>query len=68
MEKPEPTKYESQPVCPWCGDVMKDAWELKDEQETDCEACLKPILVFRDYEVTYNTYPVSREEEPYEGG
>lgn len=56
---PEPTRHENKPVCPWCGHVMKDAWELRDEQETDCGECLKPIFVSRYTTCTYSTFPVT---------
>lgn len=55
---PEPTSHTNAPVCPWCGHVMKDAWELSDSQKTDCGECLKPIHVYRHAAITYNTFPV----------
>lgn len=59
-ETPLPTSNTKCPVCPWCGAEMKDAYELRDSQETDCGSCLKPIHVFRHIAYTYNTHSVTR--------
>lgn len=64
MKEVEPTLFENDPVCPWCGKAMSDAWELRDDQETDCGECLKPIHVYRHTAVTYSTYPVRKEAQP----
>lgn len=58
-DKPEPTSREKNPVCPWCGKTVTGAYELRDDQETDCGWCLKPIYVSRYTTVTYTTYPIT---------
>lgn len=50
--------YNPAPVCPHCGHVMKDAWELGEPERTrevDCGACDEPYLVSGHVSVTWST-------------
>lgn len=51
--------YASEPECPACGYVMRDAWELnggeEGETETECGGCEREIIVNRSVSVTYVT-------------
>ena len=54
-------RYNTEPVCPYCGKVQSDAWELHlksdgDKTEVDCLACELPFTVELDLMVRYNTY------------
>ena len=55
-------KYNSEPVCPHCGEVADgDASELdfdgnmEGECQIDCGNCDKPLSVYREVTVTYST-------------
>jgi len=57
-----------EPVCPHCGNIMQDAWELFNYHngcitEVDCEACDKPYRVTVDYTPTYSTEAVDTNDE-----
>lgn len=61
-ESPRPMdldlEHNKAPVCPFCGYVARDAWEIGDgegETEHDCGNCERPYLVYRHIEVTYST-------------
>lgn len=47
------------PVCPHCGHVVTDAWELDfnviEQCEIECDECHKPFRVTRDCSVSYST-------------
>ena len=51
MTEPEfNTKFTDEPICPHCGYEMRDSWELglgpgKEDTETDCGECEKPMDV-----------------------
>lgn len=55
--------YNRDPVCPYCGHKMQDAWELpSDDGEADCGECLKPFLYSRHVDVTYSTSITAHKE------
>lgn len=64
----EPTEFnsvgdeynlQSSIVCPFCGHVDSDSWEVRDDEgEMDCGACGSTFLYRRNVEVTYDTMPV----------
>ena len=47
------------PICPYCGKEMRDAWELYlndgDETEVDCPYCEEPYIVQCNVSVSYST-------------
>ena len=57
--------YTHEPVCPYCGRVYGDAWEInfggdmEGSTEITCGACEKDFSVDRHVEVTYSTTPLS---------
>jgi uncharacterized Zn-finger protein len=57
-------KYNDEPVCPYCGHIYTDAWELGDcgdGTEVECGKCEKEFKVFSDRHITYNTYKLEQE-------
>jgi transcription elongation factor Elf1 len=51
-------------ICPWCGHIHKDSWEIQPHAEDgtfDCHECEKPILFSRSTTVRYsaNKAPVT---------
>mgnify|MGYP007083488473 CR=1 FL=1 len=53
-------EYTADPVCPHCGAVQRDAWEIdfggcEGTTEIDCGECEKPMEVSRHCSVTYTT-------------
>lgn len=62
---PDPVdlKFNEQPVCPYCGYIRQDAWEINfgsnlfdGEAGIYCGECGKEYRVCREVEVTYSTY------------
>ena len=49
------TDYQDDPVCPHCGKIQSDAWELSDGGEYDCDHCEEDYVLSRHVEVTYST-------------
>ena len=53
--------YTTHPICPYCGNIERDAWEInfgdgmEGEAETDCGDCGKTYRVIREVEVSYST-------------
>ena len=47
--------YESEAVCPWCGETKSDSWDLYESDETECGECERVFIVERHVEVTYST-------------
>lgn len=54
------TEYTDEPVCPHCGCIISDAWDITfGNQECtiiDCDDCDKGIEVCRNISTSYNTY------------
>lgn len=48
------TKFTGQCVCPWCGYVQSDAWEMG-EGTHECGNCERSFEMSRDVDVTYST-------------
>jgi uncharacterized C2H2 Zn-finger protein len=53
-------------VCPYCGYVLRDAWELNfgvglegDTEET-CSRCEKTFKIYRSVTVYYSTYKMEK--------
>jgi hypothetical protein len=55
------TDYTLSPVCPYCGYLMRDAWELslgvglEGDGETTCGSCERDYYVSRHVSVSYTT-------------
>ena len=49
--------------CPWCKahqvDELYDDMELDDEEETSCEVCNEPFLVYKEDDTTFNLYKLT---------
>ncbi len=50
------TDYTDNAVCPYCGDVNEDSWELCDYGDCECGECGKVYTIDRDVAVSYSTY------------
>ena len=52
--------YNQDPVCPYCGHIERDAWELDLEDEEDCEIecnrCEMEYIVSLHVSISYSTY------------
>jgi len=52
-------KRTPQPVCPHCGHIDRDAWEIdygaNDAAEVTCGKCDKDYTIIRHVETTYTT-------------
>jgi len=53
-------RYTREPICPYCGNKDRDAWEydfgdMEGTIETDCGNCGKEYYVTRNVEITYST-------------
>jgi predicted RNA-binding Zn-ribbon protein involved in translation (DUF1610 family) len=63
------TRNTSQPVCPNCGHVERDAWEInfgpgiEGDAEVTCNACGEDYHCERDAIITYTT----RKKDPTHG-
>ena len=53
-QNPPDTNFQDEVVCPWCGYVHGDSWEISDG-EFDCRNCGNGIEVESDVEVSYTT-------------
>lgn len=49
------TSGEDEITCPWCGYQLSDSWEMKDEDEYECDNCEKMFTYSRDVVVTYGS-------------
>lgn len=63
-------EYTPAPVCPHCGHVMRDAWELpidgpEGECEADCGECDKPFIVSRQITVYYSTQTAPKKDNDF---
>jgi hypothetical protein len=55
------TTYTPAPVCPYCGHVEKDAWEISEHaNEHDCNACGETMFIDRHVSVSYSTGPKAK--------
>lgn len=54
--------HENECVCPYCGDVNADSWELgtggEEDGETECGSCGRPYTYQRHVSVSYSTHPI----------
>ncbi len=62
----ESTQHTEQPICPHCGHVERDAWEIdfggyEGDTETACGSCGRDYFVSRHCSVTYSTRAIERE-------
>lgn len=49
-------------VCPYCGHVDKDSWELpENDSETQCGSCGKEYFYERSVFVSYSTHKIESE-------
>lgn len=64
MSKPSESSYEDYPICPYCGDVDRDAWELDltDEQtyEHECPACDKVYMITCHVSIAYTSAAIAK--------
>lgn len=50
-----------EPVCPHCGEVIRDAWEInfgdgmEGKAQVDCPSCEEPFIVYRTAIISYST-------------
>jgi len=55
-------EWSDYPICPHCGYVHKDAWEMFDDvegnKETNCHSCDRPIIVNKHCRINYSTKPL----------
>ncbi len=64
------TQYQNEVICPHCGYVHRDSWEIDfggygdGEITMECANCDEPMVVTRQVEVTYSTEPVKKETPP----
>lgn len=50
--------YNHDPICPYCGHLFTDAWDIRfdgEEVEVDCGDCDSTFLITRDVEISYST-------------
>lgn len=56
-------KYTNNAVCPYCGYMDKDSWELpENDNETQCASCGKEYFYERYVSATYSTYKKEENE------
>lgn len=62
MNKPEETYNREGVICPYCGYLDRDSWELGDGGEgcgeTECGQCEKEFTWSRSFSVTYRGIPL----------
>lgn len=57
MEEDIDTDHTDNLVCPHCGYVDKDSWEMPDSSEdTKCPECGKPFGYNRECTITYTSW------------
>lgn len=55
------TEHRDDPICPYCGHVERDAWEIdlgpgiEGDGESDCVECGNTYLISRHATITYST-------------
>ena len=62
--------YNSEIVCPYCGEEETDSWEWFIDndndgarEEVECGRCGKKFNVQMNYDITYHSYPVKEGNE-----
>ena len=55
--EPEAQEYEHYFVCPYCGHIDYDSFELEDNGTTECGLCGGEVEFERVVTVEYNVYP-----------
>jgi uncharacterized Zn-finger protein len=59
MTKELNLKYNREPVCPYCGDILTDAWEMNlrdgESEDVTCGNCDEEFKVTCSIDVTYDT-------------
>lgn len=60
------TQHTDEVICPHCGHLYRDSWEL-DEGEQECWECERKFEMVRYVEVTYSTTKVEKPEEANNG-
>ena len=63
MSEAPDTLLQPDPVCPYCGEKVSDAWELDDDTEIECGACEREFWCWRVVDVRYTTGP-AKEYKP----
>lgn len=52
--------FNSEPICPYCKHIMRDAWEFglnhEDFIEVECGSCEETFQIECDIAVSYSTY------------
>lgn len=48
------TDYTEVPICPWCGHLHRNGWEME-EGENECGKCNKKYMLRRETVVMYCT-------------
>lgn len=54
--------YDENFICPFCGNVDHDAFELDDEGTTNCGSCGSELEYSREVSIHYNVTPVRKKE------
>lgn len=58
----ENIEYEEEFICPYCGEVYEDAWELDSKGVIKCPSCSSDLEYQKDCIVTYSVYPKNKAE------
>ena len=48
-------------VCPYCGNIQSDSWELSQSGDVECDACEKQFYVEIETEIKYTSKPYKDE-------
>lgn len=65
-EEPEETSNDEGVVCPYCGTLDRDAWELLGDSEcgeTECDSCEREFRWSTFTQTTYYGKPIAKEGE-----
>lgn len=61
-KRPPPERdceYADQLVCPYCGNVDRDCWELTaEDDDTWCGSCGRQFRYSRHISITYSSHPI----------
>lgn len=60
------TKYTSDPLCPYCGHIVINAWEIyfedmEGDAELECSGCGQKFICSREVTVTYSTSKINED-------